>query len=137
MSESKPAMWVRANVLELVIPSLQLELNARGWHCALAGSVLNKGESKHDLDIVVFPHCSENASIVKMREGLHAAGLHIERTAEELRRFWREKGSEDRKHVEIWATAQGRRIDVIVWPIRATPSTRVLVAEKRKVTDES
>jgi len=31
-------------------------LEPLGWHCALTGSVLAKGSSEHDLDIILYPH---------------------------------------------------------------------------------
>ena len=35
---------------------LEPKLAAEGYHCAITGSVLFKGSSKKDLDLVVYPH---------------------------------------------------------------------------------
>lgn len=48
-------MWT----LEEAIPflrNLEKVAEQNHWHLALTGSVLYKGESKDDLDIVVYPH---------------------------------------------------------------------------------
>ncbi len=51
-------MWTRELAIKLV-EKLEPELAKIGAHCALAGSVLYKGESKKDLDIIIYPHKSD------------------------------------------------------------------------------
>lgn len=92
---------------------LEPVLESVGWHCALGGGVLQKGESAHDLDVVVFPRSSKRVDMTKLRNALRAAGLRQWMNASTLRRRWREKGSDDEKHVEVWMLDK-RRVDIIV-----------------------
>lgn len=92
---------------------LSKELHA-GWHFALAGGVLLNGESDHDLDLIAFPRCSVAANRKALRAVLRECGWHLRMQAWELHRFWRRKGSADRKHVEVWKTTDGRRVDLFV-----------------------
>ena len=40
----------------VLIRQIEPVLAANGYHCALTGSVLFKGESEKDIDIVLYPH---------------------------------------------------------------------------------
>ena len=51
-------MWELVEALE-VIRSLEKRISKVGWHVALAGGVLERGASDHDLDLVVFPDHNE------------------------------------------------------------------------------
>lgn len=101
-----------------LVRTLEKKLACRGWHVALAGSVLHKGTSSKDLDVVAFPHDVSNHSLRALEEGLVEVGARRVRSAEQLRAYWRSHGSSDTKHVETWAIgdcASGvRRIDVLV-----------------------
>lgn len=54
MTESKPPMWTLSKA-QLLVVALQPKLHDMGWHVALGGGVLTKGESRHDLDLYVLP----------------------------------------------------------------------------------
>ena len=85
-----------------------------GWHLALAGGVLHRGRSYHDLDLIAYPHDMSRPRRRKLIAGLRALGATRLRTAPEMRAHWRTKGSRDTKHVEVWRTDDGRRVDVII-----------------------
>lgn len=48
-------MWTRETALE-IIPALEAKLSEHGAHIALGGSVLYRGTSEKDLDIIIYPH---------------------------------------------------------------------------------
>lgn len=55
-------------------------LGPLGFHCALGGSVLHKGESEKDLDIFVYPHrrgdgAAPDALISALKSGLAVSGF--------------------------------------------------------------
>jgi hypothetical protein len=61
---------------------LELDLAPLGYHCAITGSVLYKGRSEKDLDIMIYPHdstkCNEKTQqeVEKMLDKIH--GIQIE-----------------------------------------------------------
>lgn len=111
-------MWRRCAAVIFLRDVVQPAIEVAGWHCALAGGVLFRGQSSHDLDVVVYPHNSESASLDKLRGALEAAGLRQSHSVDRLHTIWRAKGSTDHKHVEIWMW-RGRRVDIIVPSVRA------------------
>lgn len=99
----------------IVVRELEGKLAGLGWHFALAGGVLMRGESDHDLDVLVYPRCSAiPIDTGKLRACLRALGWTLRGRAEYVIEEWEKKGSIDRKHVDIWATADRKRVDVIV-----------------------
>lgn len=102
-------MWELAESIILLRALREVTGSYYGWYPALGGGVLIKGYSDHDLDVVFTPHYGA------ILENLHAAlrkfGWKLVRDAETVRNHWKEP---DQKHVEEWATATGRRVDVIV-----------------------
>jgi len=53
--------WTQTEAL-LFLADLETKAAAAGLHVALAGSVLYRGESKKDLDVVIYPHTKEKPS---------------------------------------------------------------------------
>lgn len=97
---------------------LEVELSKVGWHVALTGSVLQKGGSHKDLDVVVYPHKKKN-SHCPAKKSLHAAlrrlSLEQRLSHKQLRKLSPKDGSKrDKKWVEVWQTEEGRRIDFLV-----------------------
>lgn len=82
-----------------------------GFGIGLTGSVLTKGASSKDLDIIVHPLSTDKASIAEAKIALVLGGAECKYGRNTVTDAWRKKGSTDNKHVEIW-TYQGRRIDV-------------------------
>lgn len=108
-------MWTLKKSLKF-IRKLESVLDQWGWHCALTGGVLKKGKSKHDLDIIVYPHDSRLLSLGNLNYGLIKFGLKRFKSTEEMWANWEWKGSTDKKHVEVWMKNK-RRVDIIIWPI--------------------
>lgn len=111
-TEADP-MWTLDRALE-VIRKLALPLATVGWHLALAGGVLLKGISVHDLDLVAFPHDSTRTNRAALEDALRAAGWERTHRAKTMRAGWRKRGSLDEKHVEAWRTPGKRRVDIII-----------------------
>lgn len=120
----KPALkWHSRNALDFV-RLLESRLSDRGWHVALTGSVLQDRESRHDVDVMVYPHCDDGAArYEQVRESLRAAGLTRTHSFAEMRANWRRP---DEKRVEVWRTAQGLRVDVTYWPLAYEETNGVL-----------
>lgn len=97
-----------------IVRELEPALKRRGWHVALTGGVLQTGASTKDLDLVLYPRDSTCVSLKRLESALQRAGWHRTHTAERMRLGWRIRGSRDEKHVEVWRTGDGRRVDVIV-----------------------
>lgn len=104
-------MWDLSEARSLLC---QLENTRCSWHFALAGGVLRNGLSTHDLDIIAFPHVSVAGNRKLLRKTLREQGWYLRMKAWELHRYWSRKGSPDRKHVEVWKTADGRRVDLFI-----------------------
>ena len=100
------------------VRDVEVELAKAGWHVALGGSVLHKGWSSKDVDLIVFPH-KKRSSQSPRKTALHAAlarcnmTMHLSRAA--LRRLWKKDHKVlDNKWVEVWKLDDGRRVDVLV-----------------------
>lgn len=111
----KPIMWTREDALELVA-KLWPALEERGWYCGLTGSVLVRGESRKDLDLIVYPKCFDPKHPLKMedmRRALRSVGMRPLASRDRVVAEWRAIGSTDEKWVEVWRTGL-RRVDVFV-----------------------
>ncbi len=96
----------------LLITELEPFLIEAGWYIGLTGSVLLKGESFKDLDLIFFPYDkSKNPDKETARAVLRARGLFQLASVENVHERWRKGGSSDTKHVEVWGCA-GRRVDL-------------------------
>lgn len=100
--------WSLESALEF-IRELEQHLQPH-YHVGLTGSVLYTGVSEKDLDIMIFPHCTEGE-----RPALHKLltdfDMRLFKDRERVIRGWRSAGSQDNKIVEIWKYKK-RRIDV-------------------------
>lgn len=107
------SLWLFEESLPL-LRALEKDLAAVGWHLALAGSVLFKGESSKDLDVILYPHNTSTTGILdqeRARDVLREHGFKLFRTQEEISAYWKALGSTDEKHVEAWGS-KGARLDV-------------------------
>ncbi len=104
-------MWDLVEAVSF-IRKLALPLERQGWGVALAGSVLKKGFSRHDLDVVVFPRSTEDVDVDLVYAVLKQAGMARKYDVETVHAAWRRKGSLDTKHVEVWETAMLERVDI-------------------------
>ncbi len=95
------------------VRSLYQSLEAVGFTIALGGSVLKKGFSKKDIDIIIHPMLVTGADIDwgPAKSVLQEFGLKCVHSVEVVHAKWRRQGSQDQKHVEVW-TALGKRVDI-------------------------
>lgn len=61
MNPEKPIVWTLEEGLGFV-RKLEDHLHDQGFHAALSGGVLWKGSSTKDLDIILYPHTSNECS---------------------------------------------------------------------------
>jgi hypothetical protein len=78
---------------------------------ALAGSVLTKGSSRSDLDIIIYPHVKREHDYETLAAALRQQNMTQLHDRNVVTAAWRRKGSFDDKHVEVWEF-QGKRVDV-------------------------
>jgi hypothetical protein len=101
------------------------------YFSALAGSVLYRGRSAKDLDVVILPMHAGRCVLAEIYTGLTAAGLEQRVSAARVQRHWRSKGITDTKHVEVWhpcsGVYEGRRIDIILPAPFTDPARAALV----------
>lgn len=93
--------------------TLEQALKAVGYHVALAGGVLHRGASDHDLDLIVFPHNCRAQNKRAVRRQLEALGMRRTHSCARMHEGWRTRGSTDTKFVEAWCSPCGRRVDLI------------------------
>lgn len=101
-------MWTQQQAIWM-IQSFEPQLASQGYHCALTGSVLYKGKSIKDLDIIIYPHWK--------KEGL-LPDLNIIKKwlleffgASEIKDCASTSQERDDKHVCWLLTKDGQRID--------------------------
>lgn len=89
-----------------LINELLPDAQAAGWGLGLTGSVLYSGESANDLDMIAYPMCKtgEGPSVIALGNVFWRHGFRGRWTVEEVHAHWREEGSLDTKHVEVWWT---------------------------------
>jgi len=102
--------WSLPEALQLVRELVE-PLRSVGYALGLTGSVLTKGESTHDLDLVLYPLSSAKEDPTALRAALEAHGLKLHVPKERVQKTWRRLGSQDEKHVEVWLY-QDRRVDL-------------------------
>lgn len=106
-------MWTLIEAQNL-IAALEDYAEETGWHFALAGGVLRNGRSAHDLDLIAYPRTSTSSDRKQLRFMLKRAGWWLRVPVNEMHGHWKNKGSKDRKHVEVWQTSSGKRVDLFI-----------------------
>lgn len=125
--KAKPSKtWVLAEAVEFV-RYIQSAVEPYGFHVAMAGSVLTKGHSDNDLDMILYPTSTKAAASTEkfgvvpreyLSQVLYKAGMKRMCDRDFVTKMWRKTGSDDEKHVEVWrCTAgipafEGRRVDI-------------------------
>ena len=102
--------WTRDEALTLVA-ALWPSLKAVGYYVGLTGSVLVKGTSRNDLDLIVYPASTTSQDKNRVVGALMDAGLTRLTGRDGVHRRWRRLGSSDEKHVEVWEL-DGKKVDV-------------------------
>jgi hypothetical protein len=107
-----PPLWVLEEVQGL-LRRAEPSFTQAGYAVGLTGSVLLKGLSHKDLDLLFYPLDAGEVS-KKALEKVLAEGLGWKRVFEhhQVARLWLRFGSRDTKYVETWQDQLKRRIDV-------------------------
>lgn len=98
---------------QALVAALWEPMKEMGLYVGMTGSTLWRGWSTKDLDIILYP--SSTAKPVdpeRVRAYLRTLGWRVLLTTEQIQKIWREKGSDDSKHVESWLTKERRRVDL-------------------------
>lgn len=106
-------MWTLLSA-RMFITSIEEAVQAVGYHIGLTGSVLNRGESSHDLDLIFYPASTVRQDVDELESVLKKAGLEKRFDKAFIQKVWRKKGSQDTKHVESWLDIHKRRIDIFL-----------------------
>jgi hypothetical protein len=95
-------MFIR-KLAEVVAPA--------GYGAGLIGSVLTKGRSMRDLDVVLFPTCIGKENNEGVMKALQEFGMTRKQDVLLVHKIWRKQGSQDTKYVDIW-DYNGKRVDL-------------------------
>lgn len=117
MSKDFRTPWTLAEALPFV-KSLREALIPIGFGVGLTGSLLYRGTSEKDIDIVLYPlgHPEPPKEIIDLSSlycALDALGMSCYMDRAATTQTWRDIGSQDTKHVEIWSHG-GRRVDLMI-----------------------
>ena len=104
--------WSLNEALEF-IRRLESFVVPAGYHVGVLGSVLVKGSSEKNLDLLLSPRDSTQQDRALLCEALLAAGLYPLLGVMDIHAIWRRKGSSDRKHVECWLFGR-KRVDLFL-----------------------
>lgn len=104
--------WNLVEALEFVA-ALSPVAKKAGYAVALAGSVLAKGKSEKDLDLVLFPLRTDKSPEYAIREALIGTmGMKLVFDEAFVKAEWKRLyDSDDEKRVEVWSWL-GKRIDI-------------------------
>jgi hypothetical protein len=105
------AVWTLAEALEF-LRLVQGLVEPLGYHSGILGSVILRGQSENDLDVVLYPHRkSARDDRDRVRVVFEGSGMKMIADAVDVRRAWRKKGSDDTKYVEKWSY-QCKTVDI-------------------------
>lgn len=108
MRKPRKSPWTLEEAQALL---LRLRRRLPGYALGLTGSVLVKGSSKHDLDLIIYPRTTAKQNIERVRSALVRAGLRLRLNHHFVKLMWKRQGSNDTKRVEVWEY-EGKRIDI-------------------------
>jgi len=114
-NDAKWNVFQARNLISYLTPLLQKE----GYELGLTGSVLYKGASNKDLDLIVYPHKARSSEdFDRAAQVLFLAGLTCVHNAVEVQKGRQVQAKRrntvytpDTKHVEVWDW-QGKRVDI-------------------------
>lgn len=104
-------VWTLQEAIEF-IRKLDPMLRLVGYTTALTGSILYRGFSHKDLDIMVYPLSSKHPNPEGVKLEFERIGMTMLKDILVTQASWAARGSDDKKCVEIWADDRGRRIDI-------------------------
>ena len=81
-----------------------------GYHVGMTGSVLLRGRSANDLDLVIYPASTARMDRRALFKTLSTTGRMLY-DRETTRAAWRKQDAEDEKDVEVWEF-DGKKVDL-------------------------
>ena len=102
--------WTLVDALDF-LRGLQARVEPIGYHVGLLGSVLLKGESLNDLDILIYPASTEKKSHGRLFDVFIGYNMTLVIDVQDVQAKWRRDGSQDTKQVSVWSWG-GRSVDV-------------------------
>lgn len=110
-SPTRRPMWTLEEAQQ-VLARVAIPMNQAGIGVGLTGSVLTRGESKNDLDLVLYPLTTAlDRWPVIASKVLAEEGFELVVAAYKVKVAWRNQGSSDDKLVEVWRLNR-KRVDV-------------------------
>lgn len=106
--EPKPVMWILGEALTFIRELNELTVPV-GFYCGLTGSVLFKGQSTSDLDVILYPTTTANIDLEALHECFRKAGFTQAFTRGTVAKMWERKGSLDQKSVDVWFTPLSKK----------------------------
>lgn len=105
--------WTRSAAIRFAA-RVERALAPLKFHVGIVGSVLHRGRSSKDLDLIVYPHdlstATWNDDDIKVY--MYRAKLVRRLSARMLLQYWAAKSSSDTKYVDVWERPGGQRVDV-------------------------
>jgi hypothetical protein len=110
MLEHQGYKWTLAEAT-VFVRNLSERVRPAGYDIALAGSVLKKGRSMNDLDVIIFPLSTAKEDPIALLAALQDWGMIRRHDTAFVHKAWRKQGSQDTKQVEIWEY-KDKRVDL-------------------------
>lgn len=111
--------WSLVDAVSL-INELLPEAQAAGWGLGLHGSVLYRGYSSADVDVIAYP-LQKRADALPRLEDLQGVldghGFRLKWDVADVQAYWRVKGILDEKRVQVYWTVDNMRIDRHMRPL--------------------
>ncbi len=101
-------MWTQQEAIWCLV-SLEARLKEVGCHCGLTGSILYRGDSKKDLDVIIYPHWKKDNEPIDLQ--IVKDWLVKFFDAEEMNDCKSTSQKRDDKYVCWLTTKAGKRID--------------------------
>lgn len=103
-------VWTLEGALPL-LREVEAVVELLGYHVGLAGSVLTKGFSRNDMDMILYPASTARQPKEAVAAALKGLGMRQTHSVHVVWKAWKKMGSDDTKHVEKWEY-RGKAVDV-------------------------
>jgi hypothetical protein len=105
-------MWTRDQACVFLERLCRL-LEPVNWYAGITGSVVERGSSTKDLDMIIYPFRTDRPMDKEQAYSVFRA-LDLQRfmKTSDIHKIWRELGSGDDKQIEAWRNRKtGQRVD--------------------------
>lgn len=104
-------MWTREDACVFLEKLCRL-LEPVNWYAGVTGSVVERGSSTKDLDMIIYPFRTDRPFAKEEAYAVfRSLGFRCLMPASAIRQIWRKLGSGDEKHIEAWIDKSRRRVD--------------------------